>query len=155
MAARTFSVMVTCCSTTNLAERCWQLVTVAIRVFPSTVIRCLGRTDVIVGRFGEYSVLKWKGNNLHFVGHLKYWVSRLPTRQTACVHWDHTFFHFIINSLHCFVFCTCVLEHIISTIFFSFYNYISSFSRLWSTYLTDPAKGHVLFVLSVIADSFI
>jgi len=52
-----FSVMVTYCSTTNLAERSWQLVTVAIRVFPSTFIPCLGRTGIIVGRFGEYSVL--------------------------------------------------------------------------------------------------
>jgi len=50
-----FSVMVTYCNTTNLAECCWQLVSVAIRVFLSTAIRCLGRTDVIVGRFGEYS----------------------------------------------------------------------------------------------------
>jgi hypothetical protein len=49
-----FSEMVTYCNSTTLAQCCWQCVTVAIRVFPWNVIRCLGRTDVIVGRFGEY-----------------------------------------------------------------------------------------------------
>jgi hypothetical protein len=49
-----FSVLVTYCNATNLAEWCWQLITLAVRVVLSTVVRCLGRTDVIVGRFGEY-----------------------------------------------------------------------------------------------------
>ena len=41
----------------------------AIRVFLSTVVRCLGRTDV---SGNTLPVLMYKGNNLHFVGCLKY-----------------------------------------------------------------------------------